>query len=170
MANGTTLYSEDTAAEICHRLSIGETLRQICRSPGMPAASTVCLWVTDDREGFAERYARARELGIEAIAEEIIEISDDGSNDWMTREGKDGEGTSYAVNGEHVSRSKLRADSRRWLLSKLRPEKYGDRLELAGNVELKMSDDQLESRVAQLLGKAAAAKASGGAGETQEEA
>jgi hypothetical protein len=121
-----TLYTEAVAAEVCSRLATGETLRCICKDEHIPAASTVIGWALEDREGFSERYARAREMQREVWADEITDISDDGSNDWMKRENKDGS-DAYLLNGEHVQRSKLRVDSRKWLLSKLEPKKYGDR-------------------------------------------
>ena len=123
-----TLYTEEVAFEVCERLARGEPLIQMCRtSPHLPNRNTILGWVADNREGFAGRYVRARELGIDAIAEEIIDISDDASNDWMKREGKDEESPGYIQNGEHVQRSRLRVDARKWLLSKWMPQKYGDR-------------------------------------------
>lgn len=62
------------------------------------------------------------DLRCERMAEEIQEISDDGSNDWMEREGI------TVADHEHIQRSKLRVDSRKWLLSKMMPKKYGDRV------------------------------------------
>ena len=69
------------------------------------------------------------ELRCELLAAEILEISDDSSNDWMAREGR------IVPDHENVQRSRLRVDSRRWLLSKLMPRKYGDRItaEIAGD-------------------------------------
>lgn len=126
-------YTEAIAAEICERLAAGETLRQVCKDPRMPPPSTVRLWVLDDREGFAERFARARDLLIEHWADEILDIADDATNDWMERHGKDGE-TAAAFNPENVNRARVRIDSRKWLLSKLKPGRYGDRIstELSG--------------------------------------
>ena len=65
-------------------------------------------------------YARAKELQIEHWADDLLEISDDASNDWMQREGR------VELNIEHIQRSRLRTDNRKWLIAKLRPEKYGD--------------------------------------------
>jgi hypothetical protein len=80
-----------------------------------------------DNEVFREQYAKAREALLEHWAEEITEIADDGSNDWMERSEKKGGG--YEANGEHIQRSRLRVDTRKWLLSKLAAKKYGDRVE-----------------------------------------
>jgi hypothetical protein len=129
-----TVYREEIASEICERLAVGETLLQICRTSAyIPKRSTILGWVLDNREGFSGRYARARELCFEAWADEVCDIADDATNDWMTREGKDGQET-FQPNAEHINRSRLRVDSRKWLLSKLKPQKYGERaaVELTG--------------------------------------
>jgi hypothetical protein len=120
-----TSYTEEFAAEVCARLATGETLSSICRDDHIPARSTVSQWVLDDREGFSVRYTRAREMQREVWADEISDISDTATNDWMERHGKDDAG--WIANGEHIQRSKLRVDSRKWLLSKLDPKRYGDR-------------------------------------------
>lgn len=67
------------------------------------------------------------------MADEILEISDDGSNDWMERLGKEGEPAGWQLNGEHVQRSRLRVDTRKWILSKLAPKRYGDKLQHTGD-------------------------------------
>ena len=55
----------------------------------------------------------------------MLEIADDGRNDWIVRLRKDGS-TETVVDNEAVQRSRLRIDTRKWLLSKLSPKKYGD--------------------------------------------
>lgn len=123
-----SLYTEALAADICARLAVGQSLREISRASGMPSASAIVDWTTDTVHcpGFGERYARARGTWLEVIADEILEISDDASNDYMARTRSDG-GSEQILDAEHVQRSKLRVDSRKWLLSKLRPGVYGDR-------------------------------------------
>lgn len=93
--------------------------------------SMIMRWVAAD-EVFREQYARAREVLLEHWAEEILEISDDSSQDVVTV--PDGESTVERVDHEHIARSKLRVDSRKWLLSKLAAKKYGDKIstELTG--------------------------------------
>jgi hypothetical protein len=70
-------YSPDVAAEICRRVSSGETLREVCRTPGMPPEATVRGWQLRDTEGFAAQYARAREAQAEAWADELVSISNE---------------------------------------------------------------------------------------------
>lgn len=134
-------FTQEVADVICERIAAGESVRAICRDEDMPAQSTVFAWLAR-HESFAEQYARAKEAQAEFMADEIVEIADDGRNDWMERLGDEGQGIGWQLNGEHVQRSRLRLDSRKWLLSKLLPKKYGDRLDVntkhSGGVELKV--------------------------------
>lgn len=125
-----SLYTDKIAAEICERLASGESLRAICRDEKMPAESTVRSWYVDDLNGFAARYARARDIYLDVMADEILDISDDGSNDWMKRENG-----SVVFDQEAATRSKLRVDTRKWYLSKLAPKRYGDKLQHTGDGE-----------------------------------
>jgi hypothetical protein len=140
-------YTQELADLICERLAEGEPLRQICRDEGMPAASTVRLWIVDDVNGFSAQYARAREIQAHTMAEEILEIADDARNDWMERQDDKG-GAGYDFMGEHVQRSKLRSENRKWLLSKMLPKVYGERLDINADVRTQtvsaepMSEDE----------------------------
>jgi len=98
MTGRPSTYSQEIADEVCRRLAGGESLRAICRDEGIPDESTVRLWASDDREGFAAQYARAREVQFLAIADELLEIADDGRNDWMQRRGNDERGNAVAGN------------------------------------------------------------------------
>lgn len=129
------LKTPAVCAEIVERLSQGEPLRQICRDEHMPGWRVVYDWIRDD-EKFAAHIAHARELGFDAIAEDTMEIADNGTNDWMDKHGQDSPG--YVLNGDHVQRSKLRIETRLKLLAKWSPKKYGDRtaIEHTGKVSL----------------------------------
>jgi hypothetical protein len=121
-----TRYSPEAVLEICRRMELGESLRQICATPGMPGRTTVMRWLESQPE-FRESYARARERLVEFWADEIIEIADDTEKDFV--DGK--------VDHEHINRSRLRVDARKWLMSKLARRKYGDRVttEVVGDPE-----------------------------------
>lgn len=123
-------FSQETADIICERIAAGESVRTICADDGMPACSTVFKWLSEN-EAFSEQYARARETQADTIFDEILEIADNARNDWMERRGEDDAG--WVANGEHIQRSRLRIDARKWMAGKLRPKKYGDKLELAGD-------------------------------------
>jgi hypothetical protein len=130
MTGRPSTYSQEIGDEVCRRLAGGESLRAICRDEGMPACSAVRQWALDNREGFAAQYAQAREEQYLAIADELLEIADDGRNDWMQRTGNDERG-GWELNGEHIQRSRVRIDTRKWLLSKMLPKVYGDKTEVA---------------------------------------
>lgn len=126
-------YSEDVADRICDALADARSLRSICCDPDMPSQSTVFRWLADERyAAFRERYARAREAQADALFDEMLDIADDGTNDWMERKREDGT-TDEVLNHEHVQRSKLRIEARKWMASKLRPKVYGDKLDLTSS-------------------------------------
>lgn len=123
-----TVYDHDVAMEIVRRIGEGESLRAICRDEGMPSEGSVRGWVIDNREGFAAHYTQARMSQAVRWGEEILEIADDASNDWMASNKPDSE--AYVLNGEHTRRSHMRIEARKWLLSKVLPKVYGDKLDL----------------------------------------
>lgn len=122
-----TDFTAELGAEICAKLAEGATLRAVCKADDMPAESTVRGWVLADRDGFRAQYATAREIGYQSMADEIIEISDDGTNDSYEKD----DGTEV-TNQDVIARSRLRVDSRKWLLSKALPKVYGDKVALTG--------------------------------------
>ncbi len=127
-----SIYTKKLATRICKRLAEGNSLRTICLDDDMPAATTVHQWVLEDKEGFSKHYARARELQAENMFDEILEIADDGSNDFMTI--TKGNVTYNIEDREVTNRSRLRVDSRKWYLSKVLPKKFGDRMDFtSGN-------------------------------------
>lgn len=118
-------YSTATTTAICIRLGLGESLREICSGEDMPDKSTVMRWLATHSE-FRDQYASAREAQADYYAEEIIEISDDGTNDWMLR--KQGDDEIEVENKEVLARSRLRVDTRKWLMARMAPKKYGDKV------------------------------------------
>lgn len=122
-------YTKAIASELCAGLAVGQSLRTVCKPDHMPSVATVFNWFKSHPE-FLEQYTRAKEESADALIEEMLDIADDGTNDWMERVGKEGESLGYQLNGEHVNRSRLRVDTRKWIASKLKPKKYGDKTSL----------------------------------------
>lgn len=122
-----TIFTEELGRTICKRISAGESLRSICKDEGTPNKSTVLEWILDgNHKEFADQYAKAREIQAELLADEIFDISDDSTNDYVERQNSNGE--SYTVvDHEAIGRSRLRVDSRKWYLSKVLPKKFGER-------------------------------------------
>lgn len=122
-----TDYTQELADKICEELAEGVSLRTVCVAEDMPAASTVFSWLRTRKE-FLEQYARAKQESADAMAEDILDIADDGTNDWMeiNRAGH----TIEVPNNEVLQRSRLRVDTRKWLMSKMKPKKYADKLDI----------------------------------------
>lgn len=121
-------FTQEVADEICEQLSDGLSLREVCLAENMPPESTVRRWAVSDVNGFTAQYEEARRIGYHKLADEMIDIADDGSNDWMERQNSDGSTGDIVLNGEHVQRSRLRLDTRKWMLSKVLPKIYGDKI------------------------------------------
>jgi hypothetical protein len=126
---GQIPHTPEIEALILGELKSGRTLTDICRDPDMPHVRSVHNWIEEDRNGFAARYRRARDIGCEVMADHVVDIPDDRSGDWIVRINKDGT-TEAILDPERVSRARLRFEARRWRLSKMLPRTYGDRLDL----------------------------------------
>jgi len=125
-------YTDELSNIICARLMDGESLRTICRDEDMPARSTVHLWIANNKD-FSDRYAIARDRQADTIFDEILDIADNGSNDWLEKFDGDGGNVGYQVNGEAIQRSRLRVDARKWMAGKLRPKAYGEKVDLTSD-------------------------------------
>ncbi len=129
-AGRPTTYTKELGDKICKRIASGESVRSIDKDKKMPSGATIYNWLLDEnKREFFEQYARARSIQAEIMFEELLEIADDGSNDWMTLERRDGTEIELE-NKEVVNRSRLRVDTRKWYLSKVLPKKFGDKLDL----------------------------------------
>lgn len=118
-------FTKKVGDEICLRISQGESLRSICRDESMPPKVTVLRWLLSDQplySGFRAQYAQAREIQRHGYEDEIIDIADDGSNDWVDRECRNGD-TIRVVDHEHIQRSKERIDARKWVLGRMEKRK-----------------------------------------------
>lgn len=129
MAGGRpTDYTQHLADVLCARLAEGESLRTVCRDEGMPCKATVFMWMRTNAE-FLDQYTRAKQESADALIDDILDIADDGTNDWMEKNDAEGNCVGYQLNGEHVQRSRLRVDARKWLAEKLKPKKYGQKVQ-----------------------------------------
>lgn len=126
-----SIYTEKLAKDICDRLAKGESLRAICRDDEMPDVSTVRAW-TDERPDFSSQYGKARSSQAQHLFDELLEIADDGTNDFVEKELERGK-VVINPNTEHIARSRLRVDTRKWYLSKVLPKLYGEKVDLTTN-------------------------------------
>lgn len=126
MTGRPSSYTDEIVDIICERLAVGESLRSICDDAEMPSQTSVFRWLAA-HETFRVKYASARDSQAETLFDEILNIVDDGRNDWVKR--NDPENPGYVENGESLKRSQMRMDARKWMASKLLPKKYGDRIQ-----------------------------------------
>lgn len=122
-------YSQETADAIVEWIAEGKPLREFCRQESAPAWQTVYDWLSA-HEDFSGRFARARDMGADAIAEEAMEIADTPLEGVRTEiGGKDGP---KEVREDMLGHRRLQVETRLKLLAKWHPKKYGDKTELTG--------------------------------------
>jgi len=109
-------------SEICALISNGLSLRKALKAQKDSINKESFYYWLDEDENKAAQYARACDERVEFMADEIIEISDFSANDTISTDKGD------IPDNEWINRSKLRVDTRKWLMSKMRPSKYGDKV------------------------------------------
>lgn len=108
-----TDYDQDIALKICSLISTScMSIRSICKPKDMPVPSTIYVWINKHPE-FKEQYARAKEDQATYMAEELIEIN-----------------SRPTTNMVEVQKQRLESDNLKWLMSKILPKKFGDKLEV----------------------------------------
>ena len=143
----TITYTDEIGIAICTRIIEGETIKEICADADLPSERTVFRWLAAEPT-FWRLYMRAREAQMEKWCEEIVEIADDARNDYMDRLAKNGE-IERVYDPEAVQRSRLRIETRKWVMSKLAAKRYGDKVDVSVNATLDvstLSDAELEAR------------------------
>lgn len=124
------MFSPELGAEICGRLAAGESLYSICKSAHMPEIVTVYRWMVKD-EDFRQQYVRAREDQAETHADQMQEIADEAPP--LDANGRTDSGW--------VQWQRNRIDTRKWIAAKLKPKKYGDKVDVnhGGGINLTVS-------------------------------
>ena len=123
-------YTNEMAESICDRLADGESLRSVCRDESMPSKSTVFRWLAQEspfRDAFRDQYALAREAQADSLADDIIDIADTPVLGVKTKTTAQGIET---TEGDMIEHRRLQVDARKWVAAKLKPKKYGDRVDL----------------------------------------
>jgi hypothetical protein len=129
-------YTPEIAEAICDGIIEGKSIKTICKADELPSHTTVFKWLASNRE-FADLYARAKDIQAEVMSEDLLDIVDDGTNDWTLK--TFGHTEVKVVDQEAVQRSKLRYEARRWLMSKYKPKKFGDKMDLNVSGELTLA-------------------------------
>lgn len=92
----------------------------------MPNHVTVLRWALTIPE-FSNQYKQARDMQAEILADELLDIADNGQNDWMERHDPNGANIGWRENGEAMRRSQLRIETRKWVAARLLPKRWGDK-------------------------------------------
>lgn len=121
-----TKYTQELADSICKEIAIGRSIRSVCLADDMPDVTTVFKWIREKPE-FSLQYARACDERTESQQEILIEMGDEAIKHAETAD-------SRAANAV-VSAYKLKADNLKWSMSKMKPKKYGDKLDLTSDGE-----------------------------------
>lgn len=128
-----TSYTDDMGANICALLASGQSLQSICKADDMPHMSTVFRWLAA-HESFRDIYAKAREVQADVFADEITDIADSADKDTPS-----------------IAKARLQIDARKWIAAKLKPKKYGEKLDLSsndGSMSPRASKEQRDAAVA----------------------
>ena len=150
MTGRPTDYTPELGALICDRLLEPDgaravtSLRRVCEAADVPGRSTVMHWLVRGERGeepfvgFLALYNVAREMQAELLAEEIAEIADTPQIGVVETDkfDKDGKPITEVRRADMIEHRKLRISTRQWNAEKLRPKKYGAKVELGGNVGL----------------------------------
>ena len=94
----------------------GKSLRQICKEIGAKP-SAISLWL---REDFRDKYQDAQEERAERLADDLMEKTN------IELKGDKGDNAL-------VQLARLKIETAKWISSKLKPRKFGDRLQHAGD-------------------------------------
>lgn len=146
-------FTQGQADAICMKLATGQSLRSICSEEGQPDQTTVYRWLRDSEE-FRQQYARAREDQAETLFDQMVTIADTpliGTKTVTKATGVE------MTEGDMIEHRRLQVETRKWVLGKMAPRKYGERLQLANDPEDPigtLTDEQLEARLAALMEKA----------------
>lgn len=148
---------DEQFSDILQAISVSaDGLRKICADLGCDPKDFYRYLNQADAEA-KQRYAHAKELQADVIFDDMMDIADESSND--TYEDENG---NIKTNNEIVQRSKLRVETRKWILAKARPKKYGDKIEHDTTIRVE-STENIDAVIERMGGAKAAREILGGA-------
>ena len=116
-----TIFTEKLAAKICQRIADGESIRAICSDADMPSTTAIFRWIANGKyDGFRQLYESSMQIRLETLGDGLIELADAPIE----------RNAAGAIDSAAVQMRRLQIETRRWILSKLLPRKYGDRMGL----------------------------------------
>lgn len=130
MPKPMAIYNRELGEKLCSLIAEGYSLKRIQQMDGMPNRTTVWRWLTTKDpvlDQFKKDYEQARLFSYQNMADEVLDIADDGSNDFSEELDEQGNVVKRFQN-DHYQRSRLRVDTRKWLLAKCLPKMYGEKI------------------------------------------
>jgi hypothetical protein len=110
-----TTYTPELAAEFCAAIADGGSLRAVCAKKGMPSKATVFRWLREHAD-FARLYELATDDRADMHVDEIIDIAD-----------------KCKVDKDAVAKAKLQIYARIEAVQRMKPRKYGNKVQLTGD-------------------------------------
>lgn len=147
----TVEYNQD---DLCEHIANGKSLVSWCKLTGI-GYSTIMAHLANDTV-FQEKYTRAREDQADYLVDEIIEIADEAPTEPIT------DGLVVKYDATAIARNRLRVDTRKWAASKMKPKKYGDKLDLNHAGGIKTERGELSEADRAIINDAIDHKLSGG--------
>ncbi len=147
-AGRPSIFTQELFDKMILRVTDGESVRSVCRDDEMPCLSTFINWISQNSELMAQ-YDKATDIRAETIFEEALEIADTVLMGEKVKTSGEGDTLKTETQtGDMVERAKLKVDTRKWFLSKLKPKRFGDKLDLnhSGNLEIGLVDRLKEAR------------------------
>ena len=115
-AGRPTDYTDETALKICSQIANGASLVSICKADDMPSCVTVYAWLNKNAE-FLKMYTRAKDDQADTLTDQMLDIAD-----------------GVPADSNEVAKARLQIETRKWTASKLKPKKYGDKLDLDAKI------------------------------------
>jgi hypothetical protein len=119
------MIDQPTRDRICELLADGKSLRAVCREEGMPTEAAVRKLALSDAE-FGAQYTHARAVGYDMLGDELLEIADTTQLGVIRTVKPDG--SVEEKQADMIEHRRLRVDARKWMLAKMLPKKYGDKI------------------------------------------
>lgn len=129
-----TTFTEEQGDAICTWIARGKSLSSYCKQHDI-GMEQVYRWLRA-RADFRERYAQAHEDRADTLADEMLEMADQ-----------------RGLCLEDAQMAKLSVETRKWIASKLRPSKYGERQEVAhtGAVSIRLGIPQRPNQTVEVI-------------------
>ena len=117
-------FTQKIADSICNEIATGKSLRTVCKEEDMPSMTTVFNWFSRYPK-FVEQYARACQERTEAQHEELLAFGDEALLEAKSADPK--------ASGAVVQAVRLKSDNLKWSMSKMKPKKYGDKVDVTSD-------------------------------------